>query len=325
MDKDFFVGKSSGAIFRVSLCALLFAFASELRAQNNASQAQDRADLVRTQAAARNDAEIQQTGSDDSHAVATPNDPDLGEQAILKRSEAYQPFTIVVAAPISYTSNVALSRNNEEGDVLFTPNVAVVFAPHLTKTLYGSFSVGQQYFYYGHFSELDFGSFDARAGLTYTVPRLHNLFLRADYNFNRLTSDDGFDEFFTNHSIGLGAELPFQIGRAQQVSVGIDLNFSIFADPDEPQRHDFSGYVGYSANLTRSINLNAVARLAVRDYLNDDRTDVSGIFALGASYRFNKFFSVSAISSFATNDSNRDVFDYDVVNVGGALSLLFRF
>ena len=317
--------KSSSKLSRAIFFALALAFVSQARSQNNPSQAQDRADLVRTQASVRNDAEIQQTGTDDSHAVATPNDPDLGEQAILKRSEAYQPFTIVVAAPISYTSNVALSRTNEEGDALFTPNVAVIYAPRITKTLFASFSVAQQYFYYGRFSELNFGSFDARAGLNYTIPRLHNLFLRVDYNYNRLTSDDGFDEFFSNHSIGLGAELPFQIGRAQQISIGVDLNFSIFAEPDEPQRHDFSGYVGYSANLTRSLTVNAVARLAVRDYLEGDRTDVSGIFALGASYRFTKYLSVSAISSFATNDSNRDVFDYDVVNVGGAVSLLFRF
>jgi hypothetical protein len=231
----------------------------------------------------------------------------------------------VVAAPISYTSNVALARTNEESDVLFTPNVAVIWAPRITRTLYGSFSVGQQYFYYDRFSELDFGSFDVRAGLTYTVPQWHNLFLRADYDYNRLTSGDGFDEFFSNHSLGFGAEVPFQIGRAQQISVGTDLNISVHAEPEQPRRHDYSAYVGYSANLTRSLSVNAVVRLAVRDYVEGDRTDVSGIFALGASYRFTKWLSANAISTFATNDSNQNVFDYDVANVGGAVALTFRF
>lgn len=310
---------------RALLLLLAGALISQAQGQGNPSQAQDRAALVRTQNGLRDDAESQQTGTDDSHAVATPNDPDLGEQAILKRSEVYQPWTVVVAAPISFTSNVALSRNNEESDVLFTPNVAVIFAPRITGTLFANFSVGQQYFYYSEFSELNFGSFDARAGLSYTAPRLHSLFLRADYNYNRLTSDDGFDEFFSNHSLGFGAEMPFQIGRAQQVSVGVDLNISLAADPDAPRRHDYSAYVGYSVNLTRALSLNAVGRLAVRDYVEGDRTDVSGILALGATYRFTKWFSANAISTFATNDSNQDVFDYDVANVGGALSLTFRF
>ena len=70
---------------------------------------------------------------------------------------------------------------------------------------------------------------------------------------------------------------------------------------------------------------NAAARLAVRDYNDINRTDVSGIFSLGLTYRFNRWFAVSAVSSFATNDSNIDVFDYNVFNIGGALSGTFRF
>jgi len=324
MRKGCLRGNSGVGILRAILVALAFAAASNARSQGNPSQAVDRAQLLRTQPTLRDDAESQETGTDDSHAVATPNDPDLGEQAILKRSDSYQAFTVVVAAPISFTSNVALSRTNEESDVLFTPNVAVIYAPRITRTLYGSFSVGQQYFYYDRFSDLNFGSFDARAGLTYTLPQLHNLFLRADYNYNRLTSD-GFDEFFSNHALGFGAEVRFQIGRAQQISVGVDTNFSVHAEPEQPRRHDYSAFVGYSANLTRSLSVNAVVRLAVRDYLEGDRTDVSGIFALGATYRFTKWFSLSAIGTFATNDSSQDVFDYDVANIGGAAALNFRF
>ena len=67
----------------------------------------------------------------------------------------------MVAAPISYTSNVALVPNHVEGDSLFTPSFAVLFVPKITGNLYASFSVLQQYFYYGRFTALDFGSFDA--------------------------------------------------------------------------------------------------------------------------------------------------------------------
>ena len=293
-------------------------------AQNIPSQAVDRAQLLRTQPTLR-DEEDEVTGTDDTHAVATPNDPDLGEQAILKRADRYDPFTIVVSAPISWTSNVALTSVNEMDDVLFTPNFAILYVPRITKTLYGVFSIGEQQFYYMDFDEFDFNSFDARAGLSYTIPQWHNLYLRAEYYYNRLNDDHGFDAFFENHALVLGAEVPFQFGRAQQMSVGVDLNVSMWADPDEPQRHDFSAFVGYSVNLTRSLTGNAVFRLALRDYVHVDRTDVSPILSLGATYRFTKWLSANAISTFAVNESDIDVFDYDVLNIGGALTLNFRF
>ena len=325
MRKGCLTGNWAVGFLRVILFGLGLAVVSETSAQNLPSRAVDRTQLVRTQTSLRDDSESQQTGTDDTHAIATPNDPDLGEQAILKRADSYQPWTVLVAAPISFTSNVALSRTTKKAMSFSRPTVAVIWAPHITRTLYGSFSVGQQYFYYNRFSEFNFGSFDARAGLTYTVPQLHNLFLRADYDFNRLTSDSGFDEFFSNHSLGFGAELPFQIGRAQQVSLGADANFSVHAEPELPQRNDYNFYIGYSANLTRSLTFNAVARLAVHDYHENDRTDLSGILGLGVTYRFTKWLSVNAIGSFATNDSSQNVFDYDVADFGGTFALNFRF
>ncbi|MEO5719902.1 MAG: outer membrane beta-barrel protein [Chthoniobacterales bacterium] len=308
-----------GAVFALGLLV-----ASPAEAQNPSS-AQDRAQLLRTSAGLRDDSTDDETGSDSAHAVASPNDPDLGEQAILKRADEYQAWSFFATAPFSYTSNVALARSGAQSDGLFTPALGLTYAPRITKTLYANFSIAQQFFYYDEFDGLNFASFDARAGLVYTIPQWHNLLLRADYNFNRLTSDDLGDEFFANHSLNFGAELPFRIGRAQQVSVGTDVSFSIAAWPDAPARHDYSWFVGYSANLTRDLTVNAVGRLAVRDYVEGDRTDLSGILALGANYRFNKWLSVNAISTFATNDSNQSVFDYDVFNIGGALSVNFRF
>ena len=310
---------------RALLVSLALAGFSSARAQTNPSQAVDRAQLLRTQPGLREEPDSAATGTDETHAVATPNDPDLGEQAILKRSDRYQPWTVVFSAPVSYTSNVALARSNEESDVLFTPNVAVLFVPKLTGTLFATFSIAEQQFYYHDFPEFDFGSFDARAGLSYTVPRWHNLYLRAEYDYNRLTSRHGFDAFFENHAVNLGAEVPFPIGRAMQFSTGVDASFSLGADPEPPRRHDYSVFAGYAVNLTRSLSANAVARLAVRDYTEIDRTDMSGIFALGVTYRFTKWLSANAISTFATNDSDIDVFDYDVFNIGGAVSFAFHF
>jgi hypothetical protein len=119
--------------------------------------------------------------------------------------------------------------------------------------------------------------------------------------------------------------MPFRIGRAQQISVGIDTSFSIEASPDEPARHDISPFVAYSVNVTRAITLTAVGRVAWREYVEGDRSDVSGILAFTGTYRFTPWLSANALATFATSDSNQDVFDYDVANLGLALSLAAKF
>jgi len=259
------------------------------------------------------------------HAPPSPNDADLGEQAILTRSEAYQPFQASFGLPAYYTSNVALSRSHEQDDWLAAPVVVLSFQPRLTPTLYAFAMVREQLFYYDRFDQLNFGSFDAEAGLVYLVPEWHDFVLRAMFWYNRLTEKDSFYPFFQNYSIFVSAEVPFRIGQTQQITLGVDANISLEADPEPPRRHDYETYFGYSVALTRSLSLDAVARLTVRQYQLTDRVDVSESLAASANYVFNRWFSASAISTIAANQSNHSEFDYKVANVGGLLSVTVRF
>ena len=313
--------KSPSFFFGLMISAALFV-AGSLHAQDR-GQSQDRAALLRAQANPSHGPD-ETSGEDEGYAVASPNDKDLGEQQILKRAEEYKPFTFSFAAPFFYTSNVALTNRGVEDDVLVAPVVALTYQPRITQNFYGEISLVQQFFYYDRFSELNFTSFDTFVGVVYYLPQFHDLSLRARYDFNRLT-DDSFNEFFTNHSIILSADLPFRIGRAQHLSVGINTEFSFASDPDGPRRNDYSFYIGYSVNLSRSFWIDTSARLAVRDYYIGDRTDVSEILALSANYRVRDWLTLSFLSSFAWNQSNQDVFDYHVANVGGGVGLTFRF
>ena len=235
------------------------------------------------------------------------------------------PFTVSIATPIYYTSNVALVRSGEQSDTIFAPAAGVTYAPRFTQTLYGSFSVSRQEFYYDKFSALNFGSFDFRAGLSLILPKAHNLMLRAEYDYNRLTFTNSFNDFFNNHAIFFSAELPFRFGRAQQLSIGADTNLSLDSSPSGPQRHEFDVYLGYAVSLTRSLTVGAVGRIFIRDYQNLDRSDVSEVLAISANYRITKQFSAGVATTLAWSQSSKSVFDYDVANVGGALSVTFRF
>jgi hypothetical protein len=294
------------------------------------SQAQtsdvDRAQLLQGQTQPPFTGTVSPEGVQDGHAAASPNDADLGEQEILKRVERYEPFTASVSSPLFYTSNVALTRSGEVSDLVVAPGAAFYYQPRITKTLYGLVDVRQQFFYYNKYNGFDFGSMDVEAGLSYFMPQFHNLILRGEYDFNRLTfSDRILDEFFENHSIILNAEVPFRFSRAHQLSVGGDVNISVGADHQAPRRNDYEAYAGYSAHVTRAFSIDAIGRVVVRDYYRGGRTDVSEILSVSATYRLTPWWTVSAISSFAHSDSNHDAFDYDVANAGGAISLAVKF
>ena len=286
---------------------------------------QDRAQLLRSSSPPSSDPYSEENGVEEGHAVESPNDADIGEQQILKRVERYEPFTASVALPFYYTSNVALVRSGEESDVVAAPALGLSYAPRFTSTLFGSFGLQRQEFYYDKFTALNFGSFDFRAGVTYILPKAHNLMLRGEYDYNRLTFSNSFNDFFENHSLFLSAELPFRIGRAQQISVGVDTNVSLSANPSVPRRDEFDVYVGYAVSLTRSLSVGAVGRVFVRDYRSFSRTDVSEVLALTANYRITKNFSAGVATTLAWSQSDLSVFDYEVANVGGALSFSFKF
>jgi hypothetical protein len=266
------------------------------------------------------------SGMAGNEVPASPNDSDLGEQQILKRTEEYQPFTVSLASPIFYTSNVALTNTNEKGDLVVAPVVGAYYDPQITKTLYGHFGAREQIFYYGKYTAFNFGSLDAEAGLSYSLPQFHNLVLRAEYDFNRLTLGDQLGaEFYSNHTIILDAEVPFRLNRAQQFTLGADTNLSVGADHQSPRRNDYEAYLAYSVFLTRAFSIDASGRVVVRDYHQNNRTDVSEVLSAAANYRFTNWCTLSAISSFAHSDSNHSVFDYNVGNLGGSVSLALKF
>jgi hypothetical protein len=318
--------------FVTALCVLIFATANEALAQ---SVQPNQAQLTREQAPSPFPPTVPPSGVEGGHIVAAPGDADLGEQQILKRVEGYQPFTISAGAPFYWTSNVALTSSGEQSDFVVAPAAAAFYEPRITSTLYGLIDVREQLFYYDRFDNFNFGSFDFEVGLRYIVPQWHNLLLRVEYDYNRLTEKNSFAAFFQNHGFILNAEIPFRFGRAQQLALGAAANISAAAEesgqPPPPatsisaRRNDYEVYLGYSVILARSFFVNAVGRIVVRDYWEGDRTDVSEILALTANYQVNKYLTVSAVSTLAANQSNQSVFDYEVANVGGAVALAVKF
>jgi hypothetical protein len=288
------------------------------------SQAVDRSQIFRSEPSIIPGEPISQSSNAFGYAAPSANDADLGVQAILKRQEQYQPFSFSASLPYYWTSNVALTRSGEVSDGVLAPSFVFAYQPRLMKTLYGEFIASQQLFYYDTFGSFNFTSLDAIAGVVYYLPNYHNLTLRLRYDYNRLTTDD-WDEFFANHSIITSADMPFRFGRAMQLNLGALANISFAADPSGPQRSDFEAYAGYHVQFSRSFSTDAVGRILFKKYYEGARNDVSELLAFSADYRVREWLTLSAVSTFAWNQSNHSVFDYSVVNLGGALTLTFKF
>src|SRR5207245_11270958 len=82
-------------------------------AQGPSSQDVDRAQLLQGQTQPPFGPAGLPEGVEDGHAASSPNDGDMREQEILKRATQYQPLTLLLASPIFYTSNVALTGSGE--------------------------------------------------------------------------------------------------------------------------------------------------------------------------------------------------------------------
>jgi hypothetical protein len=288
------------------------------------SQAVDRSQIFRSEPSIIPGEPISQSSSAFGYAAPSANDADLGVQAILKRQEQYQPFSFSVSLPYYWTSNVALVRTGEVSDGVLAPAFVFAYQPRLMKTLYGEFIASQQLFYYNTYGSFNFASFDAIAGVVYYLPDYHNLTLRLRYDYNRLTTDE-WDQFFANHSIVASADMPFRFGRAMQLNLGALANVSVAANPSEPQRSDFEVYGGYHVQFSRSFSMDAVGRILFKEYYEGGRSDVSELLSVTADYRVREWLTLTAVSTFAWNQSNHSVFDYSVVNLGGALALTFKF
>lgn len=292
--------------------------------QGQISQDVDRSQIFRSEPSIRPGEPVSQSGSAFGYAAPSANDADLGVQAIFKRQEQYQPFTFSASSPYFWTSNVALVRSGEVSDGVLAPAFVFAYQPRLMKTLYGEFIASQQLFYYDRLGAFNFTSFDAIAGVVYYLPNYHNLALRLRYDYNRLTTDE-WDEFFANHSIVVSADMPFPLGRAMQLTLGVLADVSVAADPSGPQRSDFDFYGGYHVQFSRSFSMDAVGRILAKTYYSGSRTDVSELLALTADYRVRDWMTLSAVSTFAWNQSNHSVFDYSVANLGGSVAVTFKF
>jgi hypothetical protein len=88
---------------------------------------------------------------------------------------------------------------------------------------------------------------------------------------------------------------------------------------------DNAGYVALNVALLDNLTAQLFYRARVRQYLQDNRTDLDHIAAFTLSYAFNDYISARLIATYGRNNSSLSANDYTVFNGGVGLNVLLKF
>jgi len=254
---------------------------------------------------------------------AQPEDVSFGKQQILKAEEKIPEFSISGDASVFYTSNVALTRRDEVGDVFFAGDAALSWTPRINNELQLQAGARASMFRYDDTSELDFESLGAGVGVFWTPRWAWGVGLSARYDFTELL-DRHSNELLEDHEFSLVAQKIVVLGRSHALSFGAIGSVGI-SDPFAQQRDQIAGVIGYHLQLTRYFGTDFGYRLAGYFYNEAGRTDFNQILSLAGHCRLTRWATLEGFVSWATNYSNKEAFKYDVFSTGGGLSVIVRF
>jgi hypothetical protein len=250
-------------------------------------------------------------------------DADIGEQWLFRPNPALTPWSARADLSAFYTTNAALASSGEQSDRFLVADFGVGYARPIARDWAFAANLQQGFFRYDEFTALDFDSLGANVGVSYQARQLADILFSVQYAFSRLTRATFEDELFLGNTIALNATKLVKLTTADTVEFTGGLGYT-FADPDELERAEFRGSIGYAIRITRSLTATAVARTELFQY-SHGRQDFLQSIALGARYDFTKWFSASVAASLANNSSNRNVFDYGVFNGGLTASAHVQF
>ncbi len=258
-------------------------------------------------------------------APATPGDEDIGVQPILRGVKVYRPFSLWLAPAVFWTDNAALTETDEDEDVYFSGYLGGAYTPRLRPDLYLNLNASHRIYRYDDRSDLDFDTTEAGAGITKVFPDLGNLSLYGRYNYERFVEPREWTELFAEHSFVLGLFKSFDLARSHLAYVRIRTQLSLATNPDILRSHEYSSTLGYRYTIADPLNFELFYRARLSDYRRLDGNDLNHQVGANLSYAFNQSVSLIASSSIAVNDSGRLRGDYTSSQLGGLLSLQFKF
>lgn len=255
---------------------------------------------------------------------STGTDDAFGAQVILKDRPDTRAFQAYVETAAFYTDNVALSREDKQGDSFFNTTLALGWRRSLTDRLSASLTGRYGLFRYNQFSVLDFQSLNVDATLGYRLPGEVDLF--TGYGYAQYTTREDYKEFYREHGWNVGVQRVFQLARAHSIVAGLSAQWT-WAEPESAQRDRYSAFVGYHLQATEKLSGDLIYRYSYYDYrdASEGRGDHNHSLALALRYDLAEWIAITGTIQGIWNRSNQSVFDYNAMNVGGSVGLNMRF
>jgi hypothetical protein len=257
------------------------------------------------------------------NAAPDSDDESFGTQIILKNQERPKSFSVFGNVSGSYTTNVDLTPNNTRSDFFLASNAGAAWQPIVARGLVGEISAASSIFRYDRASELDFERISMGGGLTWLVPHTPGILAFGRYDFTELL-DSGSNELLQDHELTIGGQKTFVFGRSHSLTTGLTGVLGI-STPQSQERDQAGIHAAYHLQITRSLDANLLYRYAAQFYAEGGRIDHNQTLSLAVGLSAARWLRVDASISGARNDSNRSAFEYDVLNLGGAVWFSVRF
>jgi hypothetical protein len=250
-------------------------------------------------------------------------DDSFGAQQILKTEQRVREFVINGDASMFYTNNVALTRRDEISDGFFVAGAGLSWNHAINSQWQLQIGGRMSLFRYVDTSSLDFENLTAGIGVTWIPQPAWGIAVFGRYDFTELL-DKHSNELLQDNEFTLGVQKVFAFNRVHAFTLGAVGSVGI-SDPFSAQRDQIGAFATYRLSITRQFDAELGYRIAGFFYNTGGRDDFNQAVSVGLRYRLTPWAEVDGLFSFASNRSSKSVFDYNVVNTGGAIGFTWHF
>jgi hypothetical protein len=249
---------------------------------------------------------------------------EFGEQVIIRKNAAFNPWRVDLDLQGFHTDNVALAPTKVE-DYFLRAGLAVRYLNRINADWNLEFGLGQDFLRYDHFSSLNFDKTNASAGLSTRLSWLGGATALLRYDFDYLTEEGFGSQIMTSHAILTGFIKSWQLTEDQRLFVGLLSEPDLAVDPEISVRHEHGLNVGYTLKLTERITTRLTGRGAYQVSPNSGRSEWRYQARVSLLYQITDSVNVGASTGCIWNLSNKDRFDYNNQLTGAYLNLEYRF
>ncbi|MCX6856300.1 MAG: hypothetical protein NTV80_15505 [Verrucomicrobia bacterium] len=252
--------------------------------------------------------------------ASTEANNEFGDQVLIVRQAAWEPWRFEISTNGFYTDNAALAPTRVS-DFFMQSGAGLSYNNRIQGPWSFEASLRQDFIRYERYNSLDFDLTKFRTGLGYKADWLGGASFLLRYQFDHL-SEPGFgSRLLDSHSVSLSLIKSWKVAKGQRLFMGLSTEPNLAATPDLALRHQHAAFAGWSMRLTQNLSARVTGRAGYNVSPNLDRNDWHYVAAVGASYALSEWASIGLTTSITYNRSNQDAYNYRNVLSGAYLGL----